>query len=117
MSDFDKTLFILEKISNDVEKVGDNLKEHIKSDDEQFQKISTHLTEQTQILGRMEVDLREHKEGVIQNREVLSRHSKKIEQLENPKKAKEYIKSYIIDVSKIGGAILTLAAIWKLFFT
>lgn len=51
---------------------------------------------------RIEVDLREHKEGVIQNRAVLASNMVRIEALERPVAAKKYLyKKYM----KIGGAI------------
>lgn len=42
-------------------------------------------------MERIEVDLREHKEGVIQNRSSLDSHRGRIEELEQPEKAKKYL--------------------------
>lgn len=42
-------------------------------------------------MERIEVDLREHKEGVIQNRKFLKSNNIRIDKLEQPEKAKKYL--------------------------
>lgn len=60
-------------------------------------------------LENIEKDLREHKEGVIQNRETMGIFDKRLEFLEAPIEAKKYLyKKYM----KIGGIIsITLTII------
>ena len=60
-------------------------------------------------LENIEVDLKEHKEGVIQNRETLGIFSARLELLEAPTKAKQYLyKKYM----KVGGVVsLTISII------
>jgi len=58
-------------------------------------------------MERIEVDLREHKEGVIQNREFLKLNRNRIETLEQPEKVKKYLYKKWMDAFKLiaaGGA-------------
>lgn len=66
-------------------------------------------------MGRIEVDLREHKEGVIQNRtriEHLERHEmsneSRINKLEDPGKALRLIKQWAGWVLAVGAALALL---------
>ena len=56
---------------------------------------------------RIEIDLRDHKEGVIQNRGIIKIMDERIDALEKPVEVKKYLyKKYM----KVGGVIsLTLA--------
>jgi hypothetical protein len=55
-------------------------------------------------LSNIEVDLREHKEGVIQNRAAIELIDKRVEKLEEPYKAHKYLNKKVMKI----GAVLVL---------
>jgi hypothetical protein len=89
----------------------DLLKEIREDQKDLAEKSSSHREEtirwQTEAgfrLGNIEVDLREHKEGVIQNREALELLHKRVEKLEEPTKVSKYLNKKIMKI----GAVLIL---------
>lgn len=60
-------------------------------------------------LDRIEVDLREHKEGVIQNRSALAKFNIRLEELEQPKKAQEYVRKQYMKWSAVIATTLGIA--------
>lgn len=61
-------------------------------------------------LSNIETDLREHKEGVIQNRKSLKIFDVRLQILEEPKKAREYIFKKTMKWLGIVGGIVTIAS-------
>lgn len=66
-------------------------------------------------LEAIEKDLREHKEGVIQNRRALKEVNNKITEIETPAKSRAYIYKTIITTGKVVGGLITIFGIFKLF--
>lgn len=102
----DETLFILKKLDED-------LRRHSDQDASNFKEIADRLQEQTGVLKDIRKDLFRHMEGNIQNREEIKEVRLRVARLEQPEKAKEYVKGFIIETSKLTGAILALATFWK----
>jgi hypothetical protein len=65
---------------------------------------STILIEMQQDVAKNTVDLTEHKEGVVQNRE-------RIEKLEEPGKAFKLLKKYLLGAGAIAGSIYAVLRI------
>lgn len=95
----------------------------VKRQQEELSKASNKHKEDTIIwqgetssrLERIEVDLREHKEGVINNRSLLKTAEKRLELLERPKIVIGSIKDFALGSARVitaltilGGAILWL---------
>lgn len=71
------------------------------------QKEHSRMLTTTQIdIAEVKVDLAKHIEGVVQNR-------KRIEALEEPRKAFAVLKSYVLGTGAIAGAILGLIKLSK----
>ena len=102
----DEILYILKKLDSD-------LNDHSKQDDGNFKEISNEMKEQTSVLRDIRGDLNDHMEGNIQNRASIKEVRLRVVALEEPKKARKYIREFLIDTSKLTGAILALAAFWK----
>jgi len=59
-------------------------------------------------LENIEVDLREHKEGVVQNRETIQMFHQRLEELESPKKAFKKVTKVVIKYAT-GTTVITSA--------
>ena len=67
-------------------------------------------------MGRIEVDLRDHKEGVIQNRTSVKLNNERLNALEEPNKVKKYLyKKYMKWGGAIGLTLTILGGIAKFF--
>ncbi len=67
----------------------------------------THLwqNDTSHRLDAIEIDLREHKEGVVNNRSLIKFQEDRLEALEAPKKAIKTLLKYAAGVSTLVGAI------------
>lgn len=61
-------------------------------------------------LDRIEVDLRDHKEGVVQNRTSIKIFDRRLQQLEEPRKAREYLFKKTMKWLALFGGIVTIAS-------
>lgn len=69
--------------------------------------------------NRMEIDLREHKEGVIQNRKAMKIFSERLEIVEQPGKAKAWLYDHGMKILKfiaaLGAAVAVIGKYLKWF--
>jgi hypothetical protein len=67
-------------------------------------------------ISEIKLDLREHMRRTDILEDLHQDNQKRIALLEEPKKAREYITSIVVDVSKFLGFILAMAAVISLFY-
>jgi hypothetical protein len=85
----------------------DDQKEHRKEmQDHQKETVTWHAKAEAR-LGNIEDDLREHKEGVIQNRKSVAYLEARTAKLEQPLTVKTVAK-WIVSVGAVAGAIITI---------
>lgn len=120
-------------MTDKVDLIYDLLKEH-KSDTAEFQKqvredqkelkeTSEKHKEETKSwqddtsnrLDAIEKDLREHKEGVINNRKLLQIQDERLQLLEEPKKVFNTLKKWFVGLGAIAGAAVAIAKFFGLF--
>lgn len=110
------------KVNNENKIMYDLLKEMREEQKKLVEKTNQHR-EETSIwqsktsdrLETIEIDLREHKEGVIQNRSTLKVYNERLVKLEEPGKVKEFMYNHSMKIFKIvaaaGGAITVIGKV------
>ena len=94
-----------------LKEVRDDIKEVAKNANEHREQTAVWQATTSGRLELIEVDLREHKEGVINNRELIRISNKRLEIVEEPYKALNIIKKAAIWITAIASAVLVLAKI------
>ncbi len=88
----------------------------LKDDHKELSKTSSKHREETlqwqaetsARLNTIEIDLREHKEGVINNRKLIGTADKRLQILEQPRIIVSSLKSILITSGKVIGAIVAI---------
>lgn len=101
----------------------EKLLEEVRKDVKEISKTSAKHREETfkwQIgtdgrLDRIEVDLREHKEGVINNRRLIKLAEARLDVVEQPTKTRNAIVKTILKYGAVAGAIATICKLFGLF--
>ena len=99
----DKTDLILDVLKELREDQKDHRKE---MQEHQKESISWHAKAESR-LSSIEEDLREHKEGVIQNRKSIANLDRRASRLEQPLTVKSVVK-WTVSVGALAGAIITI---------
>ena len=65
-------------------------------------------------LEKIEIDLREHKEGVVNNRHLIKKASDRLNKLEEPSKARKYGYKVMIGIGAVAAAIYAVLRLFGL---
>ena len=100
MKDTEMILEVLKSLRDDQKEHRKEMQEH------QKETVGWHARAESR-LGNIEDDLREHKEGVIQNRKNVAAIEKRTSKLEQPLSVRAVAK-WIVSVGAVAGAIVTI---------
>jgi len=93
----------------------DEQREHAKLSSSHREETVKWQTQSDARTVRIEEDLREHKEGVIQNRSALEVVEERVDKLEEPVKAKAYLrKKYMLSAGVIAITVSILAGLGRI---
>lgn len=92
-----------------LKEVRDEQKKILEKQAEHKEETAKWQSSTSERLANIEVDLREHKEGVIQNRFTLKAYNERLVKLEEPGKVKEFMYNHSMKIFKLiaatGGAL------------
>ena len=71
-----------------------------------LQEVREEQKTQSVILTEVQIDLAEHKEGVILNREEIKEHRTRLRSLEEPREAFKLLRKYLIGLGGMAAAVL-----------
>ncbi len=74
----------------------------------------TWQAETSERLQAIEIDLREHKEGVIQNRASMKIFNERLVKIEEPVKSRAYLWSLILKIGTLAGVIAAIVKLYSL---
>jgi hypothetical protein len=100
MDKADLVLDVLKELREDQKDHRKEMQEH------QKESINWHAKAESR-LSNIEEDLREHKEGVIQNRKSISNLDKRASKLEQPLTVRSVVK-WVVSTGALAGAIITI---------
>jgi hypothetical protein len=88
----------------------DEQREHAKLSSAHREETVKWQTQSDARTGRIEEDLREHKEGVIQNRDAGVVRDGRLDTLEEPVKAKAYLRKKYMKIAGVVAITVSIAA-------
>ena len=107
----DKTDIVIELVKG----LRDDAREHrTEMRDHQKESKNWHLHTNDRLTA-IEIDLREHKEGVIQNRSVITKVVKRLDVVEEPSKVISVLKKWLLGAAAVAAAIITISKLMGLF--